>query len=177
MCDYTGCARPSYSTLTALVGSGGVLYASFGWHYSQYRITGNGHRFGRNPLRMQGVLIAYLITVAILIPASGWLADRFGSRKIFYMAIMLFCLGSLLCTQVNTLDSLIIARIIQAVGGALMMPVGRLVVLRAYPRSDLVRVMSFVTLPGLVGPLIGPTIGGWLVEYASWRWILPSISP
>lgn len=126
---------------------------------------------GENPLRMQGVLLAYLITVAILIPASGWLADRFGSRKIFYTAILLFCLGSLLCTQVNTLDSLIIARIIQAVGGALMMPVGRLVVLRAYPRSDLVRVMSFVTLPGLVGPLIGPTIGGWLVEYASWRWI------
>lgn len=126
---------------------------------------------GENPLRMHGVLIAYLITVAILIPASGWLADRFGSRKIFYTAIMLFCLGSLLCTQVDTLDSLIIARIIQAVGGALMMPVGRLVVLRAYPRSDLVRVMSFVTLPGLVGPLIGPTIGGWLVEYASWRWI------
>lgn len=126
---------------------------------------------GENPLRMHSVLIAYLITVAILIPASGWLADRFGSRKIFYTAILLFCLGSLLCTVVNTLNSLIVARIIQAVGGALMMPVGRLVVLRAYPRSELVRVMSFVTLPGLVGPLIGPTIGGWLVEYASWRWI------
>lgn len=126
---------------------------------------------GESPLRMHGVLIAYLITVATLIPASGWLADRFGTRRTFYTAIMLFCSGSLLCTQVNTLDSLIIARVIQALGGALMMPVGRLVVLRAYPRSDLVRVMSFVTFPGLVGQLMGPTLGGWLVEYASWRWI------
>jgi EmrB/QacA subfamily drug resistance transporter len=126
---------------------------------------------GESPLRMHGVLIAYLITVAIVIPASGWLADRFGTRRTFYTAIMLFCSGSLLCTQVNTLDSLIIARVIQALGGALMMPVGRLVVLRAYPRSDLVRVISFVTFPGLVGQLMGPTLGGWLVEYASWRWI------
>jgi EmrB/QacA subfamily drug resistance transporter len=126
---------------------------------------------GESPLRMHGVLIAYLITVATLIPASGWLADRFGTRRTFYTAIMLFCSGSLLCTQVDTLDSLIVARVIQALGGALMMPVGRLVVLRAYPRSDLVRVMSFVTFPGLVGQLMGPTLGGWLVEYASWRWI------
>jgi EmrB/QacA subfamily drug resistance transporter len=126
---------------------------------------------GEDPLRMHGVILAYLITVAILIPASGWLADRFGTRKIFYTAILLFCFGSLLCTLVDSLNGLIAARVIQAVGGALMMPVGRLVVLRAYPRSELVRVMSFVTLPGLVGPLIGPTIGGWLVEYASWRWI------
>lgn len=126
---------------------------------------------GESPLRMHGVLIAYLITVAILIPASGWLADRFGTRRTFYTAITLFCFGSLLCTQVDSLDSLIIARVIQALGGALMMPVGRLVVLRAYPRSDLVRVMSFVTFPGLIGQLMGPTLGGWLVEYASWRWI------
>ena len=126
---------------------------------------------GESPLRMHGVLIAYLITVAIVIPASGWLADRFGTRRIFYAAIMLFCFGSLLCTQVETLQALISARVIQALGGALMMPVGRLVVLRAYPRSDLIRVMSFVTFPGLIGQLTGPTLGGWLVEYASWRWI------
>lgn len=124
-----------------------------------------------SPLRMHGVLIAYLITVAILIPASGWLADRFGTRRVFHSAIMLFCFGSLLCTQADTLDALIGARVVQALGGALMMPVGRLLVLRAYPRSDLVRVMSFVTFPGLIGQLMGPTIGGWLVEYATWRWI------
>jgi EmrB/QacA subfamily drug resistance transporter len=129
------------------------------------------HELGEDPLRMHGVILAYLITVAILIPASGWLADRFGSRRIFFMAILLFTAGSLLCTFVNSLNTLMAARIVQAIGGALMMPVGRLVVLRAYPRSELVKVMSFITLPGLVGPLIGPTIGGWLVEFASWRWI------
>lgn len=124
-----------------------------------------------DPLRMHGVVLVYLLTIAILIPASGWLADRFGTRRIFYAAILLFCFGSALCMAAQDLNSLLLARMVQAVGGALMMPVGRLVVLRAYPRSELVRVMSFVTLPGLIGPLIGPTVGGWLVEFVSWRWI------
>lgn len=124
-----------------------------------------------DPLRMQSVVIAYMLTVALLIPASGWLADRFGTRHIFFGAIALFSLGSLLCAVSQSLNMLVIARIIQGLGGALMMPVGRLVVLRAYPRTELVRIMSFITLPGLLGPLIGPTLGGWLVEYASWHWI------
>ena len=124
-----------------------------------------------DPLRMQSVVIAYMLTVALLIPASGWLADRFGTRQIFFGAILLFSFGSLLCALSQSLNMLVIARIIQGLGGALMMPVGRLVVLRAYPRSELVRIMSFITLPGLLGPLIGPTLGGWLVEYTSWHWI------
>ncbi|WP_027588882.1 multidrug transporter subunit MdtD [Pseudomonas sp. RL] len=124
-----------------------------------------------DPLRMQGVVIAYMLTVALLIPASGWIADRFGTRRIFFSAILLFSVGSLLCALSLSLPQLIGARIVQALGGALMMPVGRLVVLRAYPRSELVRVMSLVTIPGLIGPLLGPTLGGWLVEYASWHWI------
>lgn len=124
-----------------------------------------------DPLRMQGVVIAYMLTVALLIPASGWIADRFGTRRIFFSAILLFSFGSLLCALSVSLQQLIAARILQAFGGALMMPVGRLVVLRAFPRSELVRVMSLVTIPGLIGPLMGPTLGGWLVEYASWHWI------
>ncbi|WP_161865823.1 MULTISPECIES: multidrug transporter subunit MdtD [Pseudomonas] len=124
-----------------------------------------------DPLRMQSVVIAYMLTVALLIPASGWIADRFGTRRIFFGAIALFSLGSLLCALSESLSMLIAARVIQGLGGALMMPVGRLVVLRAYPRSELVRIMSFITLPGLLGPLIGPTLGGWLVEVASWHWI------
>lgn len=124
-----------------------------------------------DPLRMQGVVIAFILTVAVLIPASGWLADRFGTRRIFFTAILLFSLGSLLCALSASLPQLIGARIVQGVGGALMVPVGRLVVLRAYPRTELVRVMSLVTIPGLLGPLAGPTLGGWLVEYASWHWI------
>ncbi|WP_275545539.1 multidrug transporter subunit MdtD [Pseudomonas sp. Marseille-Q0931] len=124
-----------------------------------------------DPLRMQSVVIAYMLTVALLIPTSGWIADRFGTRRIFFGAIALFSLGSLLCAISESLSMLIGARVIQGLGGALMMPVGRLVVLRAYPRSELVRIMSFITLPGLLGPLIGPTLGGWLAEVASWHWI------
>lgn len=124
-----------------------------------------------NPLRMQGVVIAYMLTVALLIPASGWMADRFGTRRIFFSAIALFTLGSLLCAMSASFNQLVTSRVVQAVGGALMLPVGRLVVLRAYPRSEFVRVMTFIALPGMVGPLLGPTLGGWLVEYASWHWI------
>ncbi len=124
-----------------------------------------------DPLRMQGVVIAYMLTVALLIPASGWLADRFGTRRTFFTAIALFTLGSLFCALSGSFNQLVVSRVVQAVGGAMMLPVGRLVVLRAYPREDFVRVMTFIALPGLVGPLVGPTLGGWLVEYASWHWI------
>ncbi|MGJ8515370.1 putative transport protein HsrA [Carnimonas sp. R-84865] len=125
----------------------------------------------QHPLQMQAVVIAYLLTVAALIPVSGWVSDRFGARHIFPLAIALFTLGSLLCALSPTLTLLVISRIVQGIGGALMVPVGRLVVLRAYPRAQLVRVLSFVTMPALVGPLIGPTLGGWLVEALSWHWI------
>ena len=92
-----------------------------------------------NPLRMQGVIVAYMLTVALLIPASGWIADRFGTKKIFFSAILLFSFGSLLCALSGTLNELIGARIVQGLGGALMLPIGRLVVLKAYPRSELDR--------------------------------------
>lgn len=124
-----------------------------------------------NPLRMQAVVISYLLTVALLIPASGWLADRYGTRRIFFGAILLFTLGSLLCSISSSLNQLIVSRIIQGIGGALMLPVGRLAVLRAYPRHEFVNKMTLMTLPGLIGPLLGPLMGGWLVEYASWHWI------
>tara|TARA_Y100001949_G_scaffold61586_1_gene52227 strand:+ start:42405 stop:43814 length:1410 start_codon:yes stop_codon:yes gene_type:complete len=124
-----------------------------------------------DPLRMQGVVIAYMLTVALLIPASGWVADRFGTRPVFFSAIVLFTLGSLLCAMSTSFNQLVLSRVVQAVGGALMLPVGRLVILRAYPRSEFVRVMTFIALPGMVGPLMGPTLGGWLVQYASWHWI------
>src|SRR5690606_26149428 len=102
---------------------------------------------------------------------SGWLADRFGTRRVFIAAVLLFSLGSLACALSQSLPMLVLSRVLQATGGALMMPVGRLIILRNYPRAELVRIMSFVTVPGLMGPLIGPALGGWLVEYASWHWI------
>lgn len=124
-----------------------------------------------DPLRMQGVVIAYMLTVALLIPASGWLADRFGTRRVFFGAIVMFSVGSLCCALSSSFDQLVMSRVIQGTGGALMLPVGRLAVLRAFPRSEFVRVMALVALPGLVGPLLGPALGGWLVQYASWHWI------
>ena len=126
---------------------------------------------GESPLRMQSVVIAYMLTVALFIPASGWLADRFGTRRAFLSAIVLFSLGSLLCALSPALPWLVAARVVQGIGGALLLPVGRLSILRAYPRSELLKVLAFVTVPGLVGPLVGPPLGGWLVEVASWHWV------
>jgi len=126
---------------------------------------------GESPLRMQSVVIAYMLTVALFIPASGWLADRFGTRRAFLSAIVLFSLGSLLCALSPSLPWLVAARVVQGVGGALLLPVGRLAILRAYPRAELLKVLSFVTIPGLVGPLLGPPLGGWLVEVATWHWV------
>lgn len=124
-----------------------------------------------NPLSMQSVVIAFLLTVALLTPASGWLADRFGSKRVFFGAILTFTAGSLYCALSPNLPMLIVGRVIQGIGGALMMPVGRLVVLRSYPRAELARVMGFIVLPALIGPVTGPALGGWLVEFASWHWI------
>ncbi len=126
---------------------------------------------GESPLRMQSVVIAYALTMATLIPASGWLADRFGTRRVFFSAIVLFTLGSMLCAYSQSLGQLAAARVVQGIGGAMLLPVGRLALLRSIPRSDFLRAMSFVTIPGMIGPLMGPTLGGWLVQAASWHWI------
>lgn len=125
----------------------------------------------QSPLAMHWVVIAYMLTVAVLMPISGWVADRFGTRTILLAAIVLFSAGSLLCAFSYSLHFLIGARIIQGVGGAFLMPVGRLAILRIYPRHNLVQVLSFISIPALVGPLLGPAVGGFLTEYASWHWI------
>jgi MFS family permease len=126
---------------------------------------------GESPLRMQAVVISYALTVAMLIPASGWLSDRLGTRRVFIAAVALFTLGSLACAGSRRLNELVAARVLQGLGGAMLLPVGRLAVLRVVPRADFLAAMSFVTLPGLIGPLVGPTLGGWLVQAASWHWI------
>lgn len=121
------------------------------------------HSLNRSPLAMQSAIISYTLTVAMLIPVSGWLADRFGTRRIFTLAVSLFTLGSLACALSNSLPQLVVFRVIQGIGGAMMMPVARLALLRAYPRNELLPVLNFVAMPGLVGPILGPVLGGVLV--------------
>ena len=127
--------------------------------------------FGSNPLRLNLAITAYLISLAVFIPISGWMADRFGARRIFSSAIAVFTIGSIACALSDTLWELVLSRILQGLGGAMMVPVGRLVLLRSVPKADFVRAMSYLTVPALIGPILGPPLGGFLTTYASWRWI------
>ena len=124
-----------------------------------------------NPLKMHGIVISYVLAVAACIPLSGWLADRFGVRNIFFAAIVIFTAASLGCALSNDFNLLIVFRVIQGIGGALLVPVGRLAMLKIIPREQFLSAMSLMSLAGLLGPLMGPILGGWLVEYASWHWI------
>lgn len=125
----------------------------------------------QSPLEMQSVIVSYTLTLALLIPLSGWLADKFGTRKLYIFSVVFFTLGSVLCAFSNSLSTLILSRIVQAVGGAMMVPVARLAILYAYPKSQLLQVINFITIPGLIGPVVGPSLGGWLSENISWHWI------
>ena len=127
--------------------------------------------FDSSAVRLSLGLTAYIITLAIVIPASGWISDRLGTRNVFCAAIGVFTLASIGCGLSNSLSQFVVARILQGTGGAMMSPVGRLVVLRSTERKDLVRVMNFVTLPGLIGPIVGPPLGGFITTYLSWRYI------
>jgi EmrB/QacA subfamily drug resistance transporter len=124
-----------------------------------------------DPLRLNLAITSYLLSLAVFIPMSGWMADRFGARPVFCSAIAVFMLGSAGCGLAQNLTMLIAARILQGMGGAMMVPVGRLVLLRTVAKSDLVRAMAFMSMPALLGPVIGPPLGGFIVTYSSWRWI------
>lgn len=125
----------------------------------------------RSPLAMQSTIISYSLTVAMLIPVSGWLADRCGTRKVFITAVTLFAIGSFACAVSHSLSMLVASRVLQGIGGAMMMPVARLTLLKAYPRNELLPILNFVTMPGLLGPVLGPVLGGFFVTYATWHWI------
>src|SRR5882757_5887879 len=126
---------------------------------------------GESPLTMNVAMTSYLLSLAIFIPASGWLADRFGARDVFATAIGIFTVSSLLCGICQNLPEMIAARVLQGMGGAMMTPVGRLVLLRSVTKAQIVQAMSYVTIPALVGPAIGPLIGGFIATYSTWRWI------
>ncbi len=127
--------------------------------------------FSVSPLHMSAALTSYLLGLAIFIPASGHFADRYGARRIFRLAILVFTAGSMLCGQSTSLLFLVGARFLQGMGGAMMVPVGRLVLLRTVDRKDMVAAMSWFMVPALIGPVVGPPLGGFLVTYLSWRWI------
>src|SRR3984885_8802723 len=121
------------------------------------------------PLSMKSVLASYTLSLAVFIPISGWMADRFGTRRVFASAIGLFSLGSLLCGLSSNIHLLVASRVLQGCGGAMMVPVGRLTLVRTFAKSELVAAMSFVAIPGLVGPMLGPIAGGLIVGYLHWR--------
>ncbi|WP_158915691.1 DHA2 family efflux MFS transporter permease subunit [Caulobacter sp. S45] len=123
------------------------------------------------PLAMNLAVTTYVLTLAVFIPVSGWFADRFGARRIFALALLTFTLGSVLCGLAVDLPMLIATRALQGLGGAMMTPVGRLILIRSFPRNQLVKAMTYMTLPAIVGPVVGPVLGGFLTTYASWRWI------
>ena len=123
------------------------------------------------PLSMKAVLSSYTLSLAVFIPISGWMADRFGTRRVFAWAIGTFTLGSVLCGISNSIHLLVACRVLQGFGGAMMVPVGRLTLVRTFPKSELIRAMSFVAIPGLIGPMLGPVAGGFIVGYFHWRLI------
>jgi EmrB/QacA subfamily drug resistance transporter len=129
------------------------------------------HLFGTSPNALSIGMSAYMIALAIFIPASGWVADRFGSRSVFFSAIVTFTLASLLCGISQNVAEFTAARVLQGVGGALMVPVGRLTVVRSIDKKQLMQAISTITWPGIVAPVIGPPVGGFITTYASWRWI------
>jgi EmrB/QacA subfamily drug resistance transporter len=126
---------------------------------------------GTSPLTLKLAITSYLLSLAVFIPASGWTADRFGARMVFAIAIAVFMVGSIGCALSSSVTDFVIARILQGMGGAMMTPVGRLVLLRSIDKSALVNAMAWVTVPALVGPVIGPPLGGFITTYFSWHWI------
>jgi EmrB/QacA subfamily drug resistance transporter len=126
---------------------------------------------GTSPLTLKLAITSYLLSLAVFIPASGWTADRFGARTVFSAAIAVFMLGSIGCALSSSINDFVIARVVQGLGGAMMTPVGRLVLLRSIDKSALVNAMAWVTVPALIGPVIGPPLGGFITTYFSWHWI------
>lgn len=127
------------------------------------------HSLGVEPLSLKSVLTSYTLSLAVFIPVSGWMADRFGTKRVFSLAIVLFTIGSLLCAVAVNPPMLVVSRIIQGMGGAMMMPVGRIALVRSFPRSEMLRITTYVIIPALIGPLIGPSLGGAIIHWFSWR--------
>jgi EmrB/QacA subfamily drug resistance transporter len=121
------------------------------------------------PLSLKSVVTSYVVSLAVCIPASGWMADRFGTRRVFSTAVTIFTISSILCGLAVSAQMLVATRVLQGIGAAMMMPVGRMTIVRTFPKADLLTAMNFVIIPALIGPMLGPTIGGLIVHWLSWR--------
>src|ERR1039458_10128382 len=162
--------QPSFRT-TALIIASALFMEQLDSTVLATALPTMARSFNVSPLSMSVALTSYLLALAMFIPASGYFADRFGAKRMFRIAIGVFTAGSILCGQAPTLSLLVAARLIQGLGGAMMVPVGRLVLLRTVAPENLVSAMAWFTVPALLGPVVGPPLGGFIVTYASWRWI------
>ena len=129
------------------------------------------HALNASPLNMQMAIISYSLTIALFIPLTSWLSDKFGTRRLFQFALLVFVLGSIACALAYSVQTLVAARILQGIGGAFMMPVARVAIVKNIPKIHLVEAWNSMAIAGLIGPVLGPIVGGWLVTNASWQWI------
>jgi EmrB/QacA subfamily drug resistance transporter len=159
------------STLVALLVAGAYFMENLDGTVIATALPQMAQSFRANPVDLNMGMTAYMLTLAVFIPVSGWVADRLGARTVFASAIALFTFASILCGISNGLWEFTAARILQGMGGAMMVPVGRLVVLRVTEKKDLMRSIAYITWPGLAAPVIGPPVGGFITTYSSWRWI------
>jgi EmrB/QacA subfamily drug resistance transporter len=160
----------SYTTLLWIV-AGGFFMQSLDTTIVNTALPSMADSLREAPLALRSIIVAYTLTMAMLTPASGWLADRFGTRQVYFTAILVFVIGSVCCACAHTLPQLVIARVVQGIGGSMLLPIGRLAVLRRIPGEAYVAALAFVSIAGQVGPIVGPTLGGWLAQAATWHWI------
>ncbi len=162
-------ASPNRTRTTALIVACALFMQNLDSTVIATALPTMARAFGAEPVHMNVALTSYLLALAVFIPASGWVADRYGAKSVFRWAIVVFTVGSVLCGAADNLGELVAARVFQGIGGAMMVPVGRLVLLRSVPKSELVAAMAWLSTPALVGPVLGPPLGGFLVTYFSWR--------
>ena len=161
----------SHQTIVPLIVACGLFMENLDSTVVATALPAIAHTLHENPLRLNLAITSYLLSLAVFIPLSGWISDRLGARTVFSSAIIVFTLGSIGCGLSHSLWELVATRMLQGVGGAMMVPVGRLVLMRTIPKAELVSAMTYLTVPALIGPVMGPPVGGFIVTYSSWRWI------
>src|SRR6201991_2642702 len=166
----SGVSKPHFRTIALIVGA--ALFMEFlDCTILATALPSMARELGDSAPSLSIALTSYLISLAIFIPVSGRVADRFGARTVFRGAIITFVAGSILCSLADSVAFLVAARFLQGIGGALMMPVGRLILMRSVEKLDLIQATSWVLIPAVVGPILGPPLGGFIVTYLNWRWI------